>query len=282
MRVYSFVVAHVHVCSVLFVPFRCFRWLAFGRLRLLLVFLQGSFFFFASSVIFRFCVLLAAQEASCLFWYSMYCTIPLFLCVPMESVAQVNATPHFKSVAWAFSNQGGAFACLIGEPRAEDYPTRCTNKRGYLWVLFVMLGFPLYFYYCCVLFKRAGAFWTLLLQSLARPISAVAFAIPNIVGQENYAPFTGYTAASFVVILSGVVLRGMPKDPRHARAYQPIANTEESISLSDVLLPDSPTVEDAEKSKLVETSRTESPNGSTSRLSETGELSALVVTETSV
>eukprot|EP00042_Codosiga_hollandica_P007118 m.16984 g.16984 ORF g.16984 m.16984 type:complete len:156 (-) comp28721_c0_seq4:4922-5389(-) len=122
---------------------------------------------------------------------------------------------------------------MVAKPREGDYPTRCTNLNGYVWVLLVMIGFPMYFYFSCILFKKAGAFWTLLLQSLARPIAAVAFAFPSIVGEENYSPFTVYTGLSFLVILIGVLLRGVPKDPRQAIEYSQLA-AEEGILMEDL------------------------------------------------
>jgi hypothetical protein len=163
------------------------------------------------------------QEASCLFWYALYCVIPFLLSIPLESLPQVNATDKGRSVAWAYENQAGAFRCFFAIPTEDEYPDRCTTKYAWLWVLLTMIGYPGYFYFNSVLFKRTNAFWTVLLHSLASPLAAVAFNFPQIVGDRNYVPFTGYVAASFLIILTGVFLRGAHETPDDdVPSYQPV------------------------------------------------------------
>jgi hypothetical protein len=142
---------------------------------------------------------------------AFHAVLPLILMTPLESLAQVNATTENRSFAWAWQNQAGAFRCLIAQPLDSEYPDQCAMHTAPLWLCLFLIGFVGYFFLSNVLFEKTSAFWTILLQTIVAPISAVAFNFPQIVGDSQYSPFTIYSGASFFVILVGVIFRGSPQ-----------------------------------------------------------------------
>eukprot|EP00932_Pfiesteria_piscicida_P000051 SRR837773.10044.p1 GENE.SRR837773.10044~~SRR837773.10044.p1 ORF type:complete len:223 (-),score=60.23 SRR837773.10044:92-664(-) len=68
------------------------------------------------------------------------------------------------------------------------------------------------YYFNGRLMRQTTAFWTWILSALTNPLSAMMFGIKAIVGPEGYAPFTVWTFAAFVVMLTGIILRGQPEE----------------------------------------------------------------------
>jgi drug/metabolite transporter (DMT)-like permease len=159
------------------------------------------------------------EESSCLFWYSWYSIPPYILLIPMECLPEINATTEFTSFASTWTSQAGAFRCFIGKPNDDEYPTLCTTHDAWLWLMLYCISFVGFYYYSNVLFAQTSAFWTTLLQTLASPLSAVAFNFPQIVGSYNYTPFTGFAGGSFAIILVGVFVRGTPPSDEDPPSY---------------------------------------------------------------
>eukprot|EP00042_Codosiga_hollandica_P040677 m.353540 g.353540 ORF g.353540 m.353540 type:complete len:425 (-) comp55923_c0_seq11:1297-2571(-) len=168
------------------------------------------------------------DEASCLFWTSMYSVVPYVLFVPMESVPQVNALPEAQSFSWAWENQAGAFRCLIGQPTEEEALEQCLQTNAWMWLLLYGISFVGFSYFANVLYKKTSAFWTTLLQTLMTPIAAVVFNFPVLVGDYNYAPFTGFAGGSFGVIILGVIVLGTPDENAYGVKAADSADDEKS------------------------------------------------------
>ena len=134
---------------------------------------------------------------------------------------------------WAAANQLAALRCFVGLPTAAeirggvllgnstvseaqrtelaqaDSSYSCASQHAWLWVLSFVVFCPCMMYFSARLTEKTSAFWTIVLMTMATPVASFVFSIKSIVGPQGYAPFTPYSAVGFVIILVGVVGRGL-------------------------------------------------------------------------
>lgn len=156
------------------------------------------------------------RPATALFWYNLYCCVTALFTIPMEAVPYLNGTVTGRSLSDAFQNQVHSLCCAAGAPYAEDVLTGYCKVGAWLWPQVYALSHAGMFYLNARLIQRFNALWVGVINTLCGPLSAMAFAFPALVGAENVKSVNWLaTGVSFVLILGGVVLKGLPSsDPR--------------------------------------------------------------------
>merc|ERR1719356_744492 len=163
------------------------------------------------------------RPATALFWYNLYSLPAYLVTIPLESVAYLNGLTTGTSLSMAFENQEHAIWCAVGHPFEEDTMTQGDTEAkcrpgAVLWPQVFVLGYVGMFYLNALLMRRFNALWVGVINALGGPLAAAVFAFPAVVGSDNVKETNwSIIAVSFVVILVGVVIKGVPANQSGTR-----------------------------------------------------------------
>lgn len=159
------------------------------------------------------------RPATALFWYNLYSLLPYLITIPLEAVPYLNGSTEGTTLIAAFENQVHAVWCAVGHPYEEDtvsigdVEAKC-KPMSWFWPQVFVLGYVGMFYLNALLIQRFNALWVGVINTMAGPLAAVVFACPLIVGQENVKQTRWpVVVTSFIIILAGVVVKGLPSAP---------------------------------------------------------------------
>jgi len=151
------------------------------------------------------------RPATALFWYNMYCCATALLTIPVEAVPYLNGTTDGRSISEALQNQLHSMSCGVGSPFVADELTDFCKPGAWVWPQVYAIAHAGMYYLNARLIKRFNALWVSIINTLGGPLSAMAFAFPALVGAENVKSVNWpVTVVSFILILLGVVIKGMP------------------------------------------------------------------------
>mmetsp|Transcript_12587 Transcript_12587/g.23660 ORF Transcript_12587/g.23660 Transcript_12587/m.23660 type:complete len:364 (-) Transcript_12587:58-1149(-) len=151
--------------------------------------------------------------ATTIFWYNLF-SVPAYLfAIPLEIFPYIDGELSAQSLEEVCWDQVRSLRCVVGRPFLQDVPSFCTNF-AWFWPQVWMIGYSGMFYLNAVLMLHFNAFWVAIVNTAGAPLSAMAFTSSSIVGARNVQEVQWpCTIASFVLILLGMVVKGVPANP---------------------------------------------------------------------
>ena len=148
--------------------------------------------------------------ATVIFWYSLL-AVPVYLVfTPCDTVAYINGRRTGEPLANLAWNQLRSLRCMVGDPLPGDVPGFC-SQDAWLWLQVWTVGYCMLFFLNAVQMCCFNAFWVAIVNTAGAPLSAVVFTMSTIVGEANVQEVAWpCTAASFTLILLGIVVKGVP------------------------------------------------------------------------